>query len=188
MFEFELRQVREALERVPEIEQAKVRRILPNTLDIAITERVPVAILGNTKSFWLADQNGVVLRRSRCVRIPGILPVIYGYKNRIVPAGSTFEDIKDALEFIRLAKTAYGEIKIVVVNVSARDYLCMRVTFKENPADYYDVWVLRKNPELGMDRILTSIYEIKKLGVNRRNIDLRFEKQTILRAPAEVKR
>jgi hypothetical protein len=63
----------------------------------------------------------------------------------------------------------------------------MRVFFKEDPADYYDIWLPAKDPESVMDRILTSIYEIKKLGIERRNIDLRFKNQTILRQPSQQK-
>lgn len=188
LFQLDLAKIRSRLEEVPEIEQVRVRRILPNVLDIQIQERTPAAVIGGIRSPFLADANGVIIRRTRCLKIAGILPQIYGFKGAIPPPGKTFEQLKPALEFVRLARTSYGELKIMMINVSARDYLAMRVYFKENASDYYDIWVPVKNPELGMDRILTSIYEIKKLGVDRRNIDLRFEKQTILRAPAGAKK
>ena len=184
LFQVDLGKVRSRLEEVAEIEQVRARRILPNALEIQVVERTPAAVIGSSRSPFLADLNGVMLRRSRCLKIAGILPLIYGFKGPVPLPGKTFEQLKPAMEFVRLARTAYGELKIVMINVSARDYLAMRIYFKGNPADYYDVWVPVKNPELGMDRILTSIYEIKKLGVGRRNIDLRFDKQTILRSPA----
>jgi hypothetical protein len=150
-------------------------------------ERTPAAVLGTTQSPFLADQSGVVLRRNRCLKISCILPLIYGFRGPIPSPGYEFEQIKSALEYIRLSKIAYGEIRITMINVSAPDYLAMRVFFKEDPADYYDIWLPAKDPESVMDRILTSIYEIKKLGIERRNIDLRFKNQTILRQPSQQK-
>lgn len=188
LFSLDLEKIRKKLELVPEIEQAKVSRILPNTLHIKITERTPAAAIGSRQSFFLADQNGVVIRRSRSLKITGSLPVIYGFKRGVPAPGKTFEDLLPALEFIRLSRTAYGELNIVMINVASEDYLVMRLFFKENRMDYYDVWVPVKKAENGMDRILTSIYEIKKMGINRRNIDLRYENQTILRASREGKR
>ena len=184
LFSLDLEKIRLKLERVPEVESVKVRRILPNTLSVNITERTPAAVLGKRGAFLLVDQEGIVIRRSRCLKITGMLPVIYGYRSAIPAPGAVFEELKPALEFVRLSRTSYGELKIVQINVAARDFLVMRLYYREDPGDYYDTWVPLENPELGMDRIVTSIHEIKKLGVNRKNIDLRFEKQTILRAPA----
>lgn len=188
LFSLDLAKIRKKLEQVPEIESVKVRRILPNTLSISITERTPVAVLGKRNSFLLVDQEGVVIRRSRSLKITGMIPVIYGYKGPAPAPGAVFEELKPSLEFIRLSRTSYGELKIVLINCAARDYLVMRLYFKERQEDYYDIWVPIRNPEYGMDRILTSIYDIKKLGVNRKNIDLRYDKQTILRAPAGSRR
>ena len=160
LFSLDPEKIRLKLERVPEIESVKVQRILPNTLSVKITERTPVAILGKRGAFLLIDQEGVVIRRSRSLKITGMLPVIYGYRGAVPVPGGVFEELKSALEFIRLSKTAYSELKIVLINATARDYLVMRLYFKEDPGDYFDVWVPVENPELGMDRIRFDRYTV----------------------------
>ena len=50
LFEIDVKKLRQELEKVPEIDKVSVRRVLPNTLDIKIVERVPVAFLERANS------------------------------------------------------------------------------------------------------------------------------------------
>jgi cell division protein FtsQ len=54
---------RHQLETIPWIEQATVRRALPNTLQIEITERTPIAFLREGSTLSLIDIHGVILDR-----------------------------------------------------------------------------------------------------------------------------
>jgi len=54
---------REALERIAWVERATVRRVLPNRLEVEITERRPVAFLRLGAEMALADAFGVILER-----------------------------------------------------------------------------------------------------------------------------
>jgi cell division protein FtsQ len=54
---------RRQLEAIPWIEQATVRRALPNKIQIGITERTPIAFLRDGSDLALVDVHGVILER-----------------------------------------------------------------------------------------------------------------------------
>lgn len=56
-------QRRNELEAIPWVESAVVRRVLPNKIAVAITERTPVAFLREGSSMALVDSHGVILDR-----------------------------------------------------------------------------------------------------------------------------
>jgi cell division protein FtsQ len=54
---------RREIESIPWVESAVVRRVLPNKIAVAITERTPVAFLREGSSMSLVDAQGVILGR-----------------------------------------------------------------------------------------------------------------------------
>jgi cell division protein FtsQ len=56
-------QRRRQLESISWIEHATVRRALPNTIEVEITERTPIAFLRQGSEMSLIDANGVILER-----------------------------------------------------------------------------------------------------------------------------
>jgi len=54
---------RAQLEAIPWVEQAAVRRSLPNSIEVRITERTPVAFLRDGSDLALVDVHGVILDR-----------------------------------------------------------------------------------------------------------------------------
>ena len=56
-----LEERRKQLEAVPWVAQATIRRALPNTLEVEITERTPIAFLREENSLSLIDGHGVIL-------------------------------------------------------------------------------------------------------------------------------
>ena len=76
LFEISIREVEKQLESVPQIRDAEVQRILPDTLKITITERQPIAYLGRNRGglHLLVDGDGyLVARRSQPEELPRII-------------------------------------------------------------------------------------------------------------------
>ena len=188
LFEIDVKKLRQNLEKVPEIEKVSVQRILPDTLDIRIVERIPVAFLARVNSEKLVDRNAVVIRKSHSIDIAGLIPVIRNFKETPPGNGEVFDEIKSALEFIRLYREVgdFAVLKIVDINLAKDDFVSMRIHYGGDRNDYYNIIdVPRMNPEEGMDRILSAIQASKREGTNRRNIILRYNGQAVLIAPAE---
>jgi len=54
---------RRQLEAIPWVERATVRRALPNSIEVEITERAPIAFLRDGNNLELVDAHGVILER-----------------------------------------------------------------------------------------------------------------------------
>ena len=54
---------RRQIEAIPWVEQATVRRALPNRIEVEITERTPIAFLREANDMALVDAHGVILDR-----------------------------------------------------------------------------------------------------------------------------
>ena len=63
LFQVDLADIRARLLREPSIDNATVSRVLPDTIEISISERIPRALLGNQKSPLVLDSNAVVMHR-----------------------------------------------------------------------------------------------------------------------------
>jgi cell division protein FtsQ len=71
-----LEERRKQIESLPWVEQATVRRALPNTIQVDITERTPIAFLRDGNQMELIDVHGVILPRP--VKADFHFPVITG--------------------------------------------------------------------------------------------------------------
>ncbi|MGO9591774.1 MAG: cell division protein FtsQ/DivIB [Candidatus Acidiferrales bacterium] len=58
-----LDQRRSEIEAIPWVEHATVQRVLPNRIEVEVTERTPIAFLRNGTGMALVDVHGVVLER-----------------------------------------------------------------------------------------------------------------------------
>lgn len=73
-----LEERRRQIEAIPWVAQATVRRALPNTLQIDITERTPIAFLREGSGLSLIDINGVILQKP--LRDSFHFPVVTGLR------------------------------------------------------------------------------------------------------------
>jgi cell division protein FtsQ len=74
---------RRQLEAIPWVEQAIVRRALPNNIEVEITERVPIAFLRQGSDMSLVDIHGVILERP--LRANFHFPVVTGIREDMTP-------------------------------------------------------------------------------------------------------
>jgi cell division protein FtsQ len=121
LFDIDLQAVRERLLQSPFIEQATVRRNVPNVVTLEIEERVPVAALSVDRMLFI-DAEGTVLPSVRIADV-GDLPLITGAvpapecvpgKRIVSPA------VRDALLLLEMARSisdeCYRRISDVAVN------------------------------------------------------------------------
>jgi len=104
--------IRSGIDALPQVERAEVQRILPNRLDVTITERRPIAWLTEradedptaSESAWLVDARGVVMKSKRMLEEYYHLPQISGVPVGDFVAGQRINsvEIQAALELVRL--------------------------------------------------------------------------------------
>jgi cell division protein FtsQ len=74
---------RRQLEAISWVEQATVRRALPNSIEVEITERVPIAFLRQGSDLALVDIHGVILERP--LKANFNFPVVTGIRENMTP-------------------------------------------------------------------------------------------------------
>jgi cell division protein FtsQ len=142
IFAINLPKVREQLSALPQVEESRIQRILPNKLVISVQERRPVAWVvppeTNVGSFnfenaYLVDRRGILLKtKSLATEYLG-LPLIIGVNTSNCQAGQPMEqdDVKAALDLIRAsAEILQGRFQIQSIDVS-KGY-CLTVTDKQH--------------------------------------------------------
>jgi cell division protein FtsQ len=112
IFQVDTKGIRTEIDKLPQVERAEIQRILPNRLDITITERRPIAWVTSradenptaSEQSWLIDARGVVMKTKRMLEEYYHLPHISGAVaedfwpgQRVVTA-----EMQAALELVRL--------------------------------------------------------------------------------------
>lgn len=113
IFRVDLKKARLALDQLPQVERVEVRRVLPDRVDIKISERQPVAWvaasasarLGTDGEAFLVDVRGFVMRSRKILPEHMALPVITGIVMEDVAPGQKLPSAEAlcAVELIRLA-------------------------------------------------------------------------------------
>ncbi|MEP6669597.1 MAG: FtsQ-type POTRA domain-containing protein [Chthoniobacter sp.] len=112
IFTLDLGHARAAIEAMPQVESAIVQRVLPNRVNITITERRPIAWVAakgdedpsSSERSFLIDARGIVLRSRVLLPEYYHLPIITGFETENLVPGKRVNvlEMQSALELIRL--------------------------------------------------------------------------------------
>ena len=110
------------------IEQATVRRVLPSTLEIQVTERIPLATVACQYGFLDLEQNGMVLDAYKKLKAP-TLPAITGVTVPDVYIGDRVEQemVQKVLVFLA-ALDEEGRKQLSEVNIASAQHLIAYTT------------------------------------------------------------
>ena len=135
IFTVDIGGARTAVEKMPQVESAVVQRVLPNRINVSITERRPIAWVAakgdeapsSSDRSFLIDTRGVVLR-SR-VMLPEYfhLPIISGFETENLVPGKRVNvlEMQAALELIRINADS---TRFQVQNIDLSKGYCLIVT------------------------------------------------------------
>jgi cell division protein FtsQ len=101
--------LRERLLASPWVEGAVVRRVLPNTLDVVVQERVPMGIARLGRDLYLVDRHGVVIDEYGPAYADLDLPVIDGLASPPQQGGPLVDERRTALAARLLGDVAENE-------------------------------------------------------------------------------
>lgn len=172
IFSLDVKRVEKSLEASPWIEKATCKKKPPDTLEIHIVERIPVAFAPIDGSVWLIDREGRILQKDDGV-FEGLV-ALTGIEGPFAPG--QFLDPKKygwALQII----SGVGPLtksKIIEVNVSMGECTVIlddgcKVFMGEEKTDYATTLAL-------LESILNELEEEGKIA---EYIDLRFDKQAV---------
>jgi cell division septal protein FtsQ len=173
LFAVDYRELRRKIEAIPGIEQADIIRILPDKLQIKVTERIPRAILSNPAGRFVVDEKGVVMPRAESA-VHGNLPVITSVPGRTsYRQGDTLDSLRPSLELIMMTLKNFQDITIDCIEpgdgkkltffMRYRTRKCFQVTL---PADPHSLPYL-------LNVLQTTIINIhwKQMNISRINLE-----------------
>jgi cell division protein FtsQ len=158
IFSIDLPKVQEKLGALPQVEDSRIQRILPNKIVISIQERRPVAWVvppdTNTGSFnfedaYLVDRRGILLKTKSLAPEYLGLPLIIGVGTSNCQAGQPLEqdEVRAALDLIR-ASSEILQARFQIQSIDVSKQYCLQVTDKQRASVTFGTdeieWQLRR--------------------------------------------
>ena len=183
LFAMDFAEAKKQLEEEPSIAQVSIYKILPDTLAVEITERIPRAFLHWKGNKIVVDEESVVMPTASCVNVSKDLPVITGFRSKpedLLP-GNILEQVASALKLLALADDKCPGITIKRISLT-KDKEYNTTVFDKNTRKTYTVFFPRKGVLIKLSVLNSVLYEIKGgRGGNAKIIDLRFKGQAVLK-------
>jgi len=135
IFSIDLAKARAAMDALPQVERLEVRRILPDRIDIRISERQPVAWvakaadaeLGLNSGAYLVDTRGYVMRMRKVMPEHFALPIITGVVMEDVAPGQKLPT-SEALAALELLRASVDDVRWQPRVVDVSKGYCLVVT------------------------------------------------------------
>lgn len=176
LFNIDIADIRKKIEKISYIKSASVYRVLPDTIKINISQRVPLAYLFKYGAKWVTDEDSIVLKRGYCMKVKHSLPVIKGFKCQTIKAGQLMPGLIQAIELIKLTTYEFQKFKISSVALDDPRKITF-VMIKKRRA--YKVLIPRDNIK---DKLQVLRYALKKIkGKYKSTIDLTYHNKVYFR-------
>ena len=176
LFDIDIADIRRKIEKISYIKSAGVYRVLPDTLKINITQRVPMAYLFRYGAKWVVDEDAVVMNKKYCMKLKYSLPVITGFKYKKLRSGEKLPGLTQAINLLKLTTCEFQKFKISSISLEDTRKITF-VMIKKRRA--YKVLI----PKKGINNMLQVLrYALQqKQGKHKSTIDLTYDNQVIFR-------
>ena len=161
--------IRGQLTSIPNIADAAVERVLPDTLEIRIQERVPRAWLGSTVSGLVVDANAKVMRSDQCFGVHNGLPLIVGLRGK-VRVGTRLTEVQGALDFLMMVLRNMPEIQLQIISVSQPDRYTVGMKYRTRRS--FQVILPRPVTAELLDEMNSALAETVRCNDSRSTINL----------------
>jgi cell division protein FtsQ len=143
IFGVNLTQLRDRLQKLPQVDEVQVIRKLPGEIDIHVVERKPVAWITSEKQIldpfasefaFLVDARGVLMKEKKLLTEYLGLPSITGCTSESLEPGKTVGSLeaKSALELLRLSTASFMQTRFQVQEIDVSKGYCLVVSDKNH--------------------------------------------------------
>ena len=183
LFAIDYKKGKKILELEPSIAKVSIYKILPDTLAVEITERVPRAYLHWSGNKYVIDDNAVIMATDSCVNIPKNLPIITGFRADVdeIKAGNKLLMTYPALKLLKQSKKQCP--RVIFKRISLNNVKEFNTTIYDfNTQNYYKLLLPRKYINLKLDELNLTLKKLPFISSKKiKSIDLRFEGQAVLK-------
>jgi len=184
LFSLDYPELRRRLENVAGIESARVIPVLPDTVELRLTERFPRALLQYRGYPWVVDEKGYVIPRAESMGADWNLPIVYGPSAaEIVAAYRTRKPLESVLPGVELIMAVLGSgqnFSIRLVQLSDPEKLVFWVRYRDQKN--FRVVFPRKNRGYAfmLSALESAIIDAGRAGDDRANFDLSYKGQVVI--------
>ncbi|MBI5038624.1 MAG: FtsQ-type POTRA domain-containing protein [Nitrospirae bacterium] len=175
IFRIDIRDIANGVKRHPWVKEVSIRRELPGTLWVDISERTPAVYVNNNGSLYLADEEGMILGDKTENAL--ILPVVYGIDLPKGNAGnkSPVQGLSAAIEVKReLSSLPWIDLSTTGIEVEERGQIILHLKG-------YRIRLGRGGYREKLKRFNEIAKNLEEKGIPYKEIDLRFDNQVIVR-------
>jgi cell division protein FtsQ len=179
IYKFDLDAIEENIKSHPYVKTARVKRRLPNRIEVSIEERTEFAIISYIGSYIYVDPELIALRYSDSYLLQE-LPLITGVELKSLKLGEAIDsansNLQDAIKVVAAAKVTDMVDIISEINVSEESNLRLKTH------DGFEVLLGKADDPVYSMLVLKEVL-VKLYTNNRRNviIDLRYNGTTVVR-------
>ena len=180
LFGLKPEKLRKELRSIPNVEDARVWTVLPDTLEIKIEERTPRAFIGRPRSPLVVDSNCVVMNVSECFGVHDNLPVINGGVHTSMSSGEVHTALRPALHLIMTVQR-YKNFSVAAVSLRHPDNLVSLIDYRRgSTVRRYHVTMPRGNYVEWLDILQSAIEDALRRNDTRNRINLTFKDQVVM--------
>ena len=175
IFRIDIRDIANRVKRHPWVKEVSIRRELPDTLWVDISERTPAVYVNNNGSLYLADEEGIILGDKTENAL--ILPVVYGITlpKKGARNKGPLEGLPAAIEVKReLSSLPWIDLSTTGIEVEERGQIVLHLKG-------YRIRLGRGGYREKLKRFNEIAKNLEEKGIPYKEIDLRFDNQVIVR-------
>lgn len=173
--------IRSRILAIPSIASCEVRRILPDTLQVTISERIPRAAIESPQSSRVLAADGIVLNRYESLAMPGTLPVITGFGLVKAPAaGSKCPAADNALKLLNECLRNFPDISIIYINIADKSKMECFLRYR-NRRTYRAILPADGRFDYLLSALQSTIIDVLKNNDPRNTFDLSYRGQVVIR-------
>lgn len=181
LFALDYSELRKKVQSIPSVDNASVIRVLPDTIVIKITERIPRAVLNNPGSAWVVDNSATLMPRSQVMKTGNTLPVIAGVKLKNVRQGERVPEITSAMELIMMAVENFQDINIFYISVQNPEKLDIYLKYRSFASCRVIMPTRNRGWSFMLHTLQSAIVQAKLKGENRTTFDLSYDGRVVIR-------
>lgn len=180
IFELDLQALRRKLRTIPSVEDAGVVRILPDTLLVNITERMPRALINFSNAKWVIDENTVVMERKYSMASQLTLPLLVGVPHRRYSGGERLPELKPALDLICKILRNFPDMDLLRVSVATPEKFDFHIRYRNGKIYRVIMPVQNRGLDFMLNALQSAIIHAYQLGDNRSTFNLSFDGQVVI--------
>lgn len=181
IFALKLDDLRKKSLTLPGVEKCDITRIIPDTLEFNIIERVPRAQIAKRPQF-VVDSYGVAIPKLKAMKFPSNLPVIYGLPPQVqVSINQEIPELIMALDLIMLTIRDFSDLEITAIDISNKEYYTMFVRFNGGKNKRVIIPATYENMNLRLMALRTAMSQAIVNQQNYTSFDLSFKDRVIMK-------